>query len=401
MALLRPNVSRLTSAIALSSATLMLVLSGCGATNTASSSSSTAASSSVSASATSGYNAGYNDSAAKDHTSFFVKDNGDGTKVIKDVDGKEVTVPVTAQHVANLWHANNQVLLTLGGAPKLAATTHYVTTIPWFRQVYPDITKVPAPIAANNDLNMEELIAAKPDVVLVSSEKQAEAVRNAGLTAVRVGFSDMDGLMQTVNLTAEVLGTQGAYERAQKYNDYMKKNLKLIEERLKGLPDNERPKVLHLGSGIDVHTVSGTGIVIDEWIKIAGGTNAASSVKGMKSVSMEQITSFAPDVIIIGGDTSAKGVETIKSDAAWQDVPAVKNGKLIRNPYGTFNWDRYSTEEALQVLWAAKTLHPDKFADVDMVKEVREFYSTFFGYQLSNDDAQRILDGNPPAGYTA
>lgn len=47
MALLRPNVSRLTSAIALSSATLMLVLSGCGATNTASSSSSTAASSSV------------------------------------------------------------------------------------------------------------------------------------------------------------------------------------------------------------------------------------------------------------------------------------------------------------------------------------------------------------------
>ena len=139
MALLRPNVSRLTSAIALSSATLMLVLSGCGATNTASSSSSTAASSSVSASATSGYNAGYNDSAAKDHTSFFVKDNGDGTKVIKDVDGKEVTVPVTAQHVANLWHANNQVLLTLGGAPKLAATTNYVTTIPWFRQVYPNI----------------------------------------------------------------------------------------------------------------------------------------------------------------------------------------------------------------------------------------------------------------------
>ena len=401
MTLIRPNVSRLTSAIALSSATLMLVLSGCGAANTASSSSSSAASSSVSASATSGYNAGYDDSAAKDHTSFFVKDNGDGTKVIKDVDGKEVTVPVTAQRVANLWHANNQVLLTLGGGPKLAATTNYVTTIPWFRQVYPEITKVPAPITASNDLNMEELIAAKPDVVLVSNEKQAEAVRNAGMTAVRVGFSDMDGLMQTVNLTAEVLGTQGAYERAQKYNEYMKKNLKLIEERLKDLPDSERPKVLHLGSGTDVHTVSGTGIVIDEWIKIAGGTNAASSVKGMKSVSMEQITSFAPGVIIIGGDTSAKGVETIKSDAAWKDVPAVKNDKLIRNPYGTFNWDRYSTEEALQVLWAAKTLHPDKFTDVDMVKEVREFYSTFFGYQLSDDDAQRILAGNPPAGYTA
>lgn len=394
--------SRFTSALALSSAALMLVLSGCGATNTASSSSAPA-SSSVSASASSSASTqnGYNGAAATDHTSFFVKDNGDGTKVIKDVDGQEVTVPVTPERVANLWHANNQVILTLGGAPKLSATTHYVTTIPWFRQVYPDITKVPAPIAANNDLNMEALLATKPDVVLVSSEKQAEAVRQAGLTAVRVGFSDMNGLMQTVNLTAEVLGTQGAYERAQKYNAYMQKNLKLIEERLKDLPDSERPKVMHIGSGTKVQNVSGSGIVIDEWIKIAGGQNVAADQKGMKDVSMEQITAYAPEVIIIGGDASAKGVQTIQSDAAWKDVPAVKNNKVIRNPYGTFNWDRYSTEEALQVLWAAKTLHPQKFTDVDMVKETQEFYSTFFGYSLSADDAQRILAGEAPEGYTA
>lgn len=394
--------SRLTSALALSSAALMLVLSGCSATNTASSSSAPA-SSPVSASASSSASTqnGYNGAAATDHTSFFVKDNGDGTKVIKDVDGQEVTVPVTPERVANLWHANNQVILTLGGAPKLSATTHYVTTIPWFRQVYPDITKVPAPIAANNDLNMEALLATKPDVVLVSSEKQAEAVRQAGLTAVRVGFSDMNGLMQTVNLTAEVLGTQGAYERAQKYNAYMQKNLKLIEERLKDLPDSERPKVMHIGSGTKVQNVSGSGIVIDEWINIAGGQNVATGQKGMKDVSMEQITAYAPEVIIIGGDASAKGVQTIQSDAAWKDVPAVKNNKVIRNPYGTFNWDRYSTEEALQVLWAAKTLHPQKFTDVDMVKETQEFYSTFFGYSLSADDAQRILAGEAPEGYTA
>ena len=395
--------SRFTSALALSSAALMLVLSGCGASNTASSSSAASASSSVSASASSSASAqnGYNGAAATDHTSFFVKDNGDGTKVIKDVDGQEVTVPVTPERVANLWHANNQVILTLGGAPKLSATTHYVTTIPWFRQIYPDITKVPAPIAANNDLNMEALLATKPDVVLVSSEKQAEAVRQAGLTAVRVGFSDMNGLMQTVNLTAEVLGTQGAYERAQKYNAYMQKNLKLIEERLKDLPDSEHPKVMHIGSGTKVQNVSGSGIVIDEWIKIAGGQNVAADQKGMKDVSMEQITAYAPEVIIIGGDASAKGVQTIQSDAAWKDVPAVKNNKVIRNPYGTFNWDRYSTEEALQVLWAAKTLHPQKFTDIDMVKETQEFYSTFFGYSLSADDAQRILAGEAPEGYTA
>ena len=56
-----------------------------------------------------------------------------------------------------------------------------------------------------------------------------------------------------------------------------------------------------------------------------------------------------PEYIIIGGADAQKGVDAIKADAAWADVPAVKNGKIIKNPVGTFNWDRYSAEEALQI----------------------------------------------------
>ena len=167
---------------------------------------------------------------------FFVKDNGDGTKVIKDVDGTEVTIPVKAERIANTWHANNQVTLALGGADKLVATTHYVSTIPWFKQVYPNISQIPTPVSENNDLNMEELLKTRPDVVLVSTEKQAEQVRQAGLSAVRVGFKDLQGLMRTVNLTAEVLGTEGAYKRAQQYNSYMQGNINKVQDRLKDVP---------------------------------------------------------------------------------------------------------------------------------------------------------------------
>ena len=380
--------------VALTTSLLLAALTGCsqGVNNDASAS----AGSSSSSSAAAGSGPSYNPGTATEHTSFFVKDNGDGTKVIKDVDGTEVVVPVKAERIANMWHANNQVTLLLGGAPNLVATTHYVSTIPWFKKVYPNIEKVPTPVNQQNDLNMEELFATKPDVVLVSDEKQAKQVRDAGLTAVRVGFKDLDGLQKTVELTAEVIGTQGAYERAQKYNAYMKKNLSLVKERLENLPQSDKPKVLHIGTGTEVTKVTGSGVVIDEWIKIAGGTNAVSDVKGMKAVPMEQITASAPNVIIIGGDTSAQGVQTIKDDAAWADIPAVKNSKVYRNPLGTFNWDRYSTEEALQVLWAAKTLHPDKFADVDLVKETREFYKTYYGYDLSEDEAKLILAGNAP-----
>ena len=90
-------------------------------------------------------------------------------------------------------------------------------------------------------------------------------------------------------------------------------------------------------------------------------------------------------------------MQTVTTDAAWADIPAVKDRKIIRDPYGTFNWDRYCAELALQVLWSAKALHPNKFEDVDMVAETRNFYKTYFNYDLTEDEAKLILAGDPPA----
>ena len=155
------KITKFHSGLALTTSLLLAALTGCGAANTASSSSSAAASSSASASS----------SSEQKHTSFFVKDNGDGTKVIKDIDGKEVTVPTHPERIADLWHANNQIILLLGGADKLSATTTAVKSLEWFKQVYPGIEKVDAPVKGT-DVNMEQLLADKPDVVLASSKDQ-------------------------------------------------------------------------------------------------------------------------------------------------------------------------------------------------------------------------------------
>lgn len=143
--------------------------------------------------------------------------------------------------------------------------------------------------------------------------------------------------------------------------------------------------------------VGGSNSLIGEWMKLAGAKNSLDGVENLKNISLEQIIASQPDYIIIGGADAQKGVDAIKADAAWADVPAVKNDKIIKNPVGTFNWDRYSAEEALQILWAAKLFHPEKFSDIDLVKETREFYSTFYGYNLTEDEAQRIINGQGPA----
>ena len=74
----------------------------------------------------------------------------------------------------------------------------------------------------------------------------------------------------------------------------------------------------------------------------------------------------------------------------------MQNNRLYANPIGTFGWDRYGTEAALQVLWAAKLLHPQRFADVDMTAKTQDFYRRYYHYNLSAAEAQRILQGLNP-----
>ena len=49
------------------------------------------------------------------------------------------------------------------------------------------------------------------------------------------------------------------------------------------------------------------------------------------------------------------------------------------------------------MLWAAKKFNPDKFADVDIEKETKDFYMQYYGYQLTDDECSRILNGENPA----
>ena len=183
------KVTKFKASLALTASLLLAVLTGCSGTADSNSASSASASSSVSA-------------PSNEHTSFFVKDNGDGTKVIKDIDGKEVAVPTNPERIADLWHANNQVVLLLGGAPKLVSTTQNVKSLEWFKRVYPDIEKVKAPVKGT-DVNMEELLATKPDVLLASSSEQVAKATEAGIPSVHVEFQNFTDLKRTVELTAE------------------------------------------------------------------------------------------------------------------------------------------------------------------------------------------------------
>ncbi|MDK7353270.1 hypothetical protein [Rothia aeria] len=44
-----------------------------------------------------------------------------------------------------------------------------------------------------------------------------------------------------------------------------------------------------------------------------------------------------------------------------------------------------------------QAFHPEQFKDIDLVQETREFYKTYYGYNLTEDEAKRIIAGQGPA----
>jgi len=317
---------------------------------------------------------------------------------VTDAAGRVVTLPLHVNRIADPWHANNAMVLMLGGADKIVATTAQAQRQPWLRRLYPRIDQVPAAFNAAGEPNIETLIGARPDVILMAYDgtlpKWSAAVEAYHVPIVLMPNSSLEGLKTTARITGQVLGEREA-KVAEDYVSYLDGNIRRVRSVTGRLPANERPTVLHTASA-GVLTVDGRDSVIDDWITIAGGRNAADVVGLGRPVSLEQIAAWDPDVIIIGTAPNQQSRQAVLDDPRWREIKAVKTGKVFVNPTGAYLWDRHSAEAALQVLWAAKLLHPELFPDLDIKRETLDFYAKYFHHALTDDEYASIIDATAP-----
>ncbi|GBQ61610.1 Fe3+ transporter ferrichrome-binding periplasmic protein [Ameyamaea chiangmaiensis NBRC 103196] len=314
-------------------------------------------------------------------------------RTVTDMRGHQVSIPDHPARIADLWYAHNELVVMLGGAARIAATVDTPSRQPWMFRFAPDLKKA---VALDNPMpNTETLLGAGVDLAFYpSSEAVRTALTQANIPALAMDFQDFDGLAHAVTLTADVLDTPLAQQRATLYTTTLNERIRSLRARTGALTESQRPRVLHL---LSLHPlkVDGRGTIIDQWITLAGGRNAADITGVQKPVTIEQIVAWNPEVIIIG---SAAGPFDPNADGGlWRSVAAVRSGRVVPNPAGVFPWDRYGSESLLQLSWAAALLHPDMFRASDIPGLVRAFYRTYFDVTLSEDDLHRILIGAPPS----
>jgi iron complex transport system substrate-binding protein len=306
-------------------------------------------------------------------------------------------LPYKVERVATSG-ALNQMVLILGQPQKIAATAEGVQKS-FFATVYPGILDVPAAYtgAGPGTLNMETLVAAKPQAMFGAPEDMKATLEAAGIASLEVGLVTPEDIKRTLGIVAQVLG-EGAEENAAAFNEYYDRNLAFVSE---GTKDAEKVRVFVAGSDGSAGGISSIGRndIHTSYIEAAGGLNivaedAELSAEAAPSVDFEYLMKAQPDVVIVSAKNAYDSILAPGEENLWRKLDAVATGKVYLVPKGVYLWNVRSCEGALQPLFLASVLHPDLFPDLDVKQEAKDFYERFYHYELTDAEVEDIFSQN-------
>lgn len=311
------------------------------------------------------------------------------TRVITDMAGREVTLPKEVKRVCSNGTAQNQLMLFLGAESKIVATLPTMKSNPWVKKIAPSIIDLPEPFATEG-INVEELVKAKPDVVTLWSGTEAiqKKLDEVGIPYVILFYSTNEEFKKGITLMGEVLGEEES-KIAGEFVKYYDGNFNKVLSKTEKIAKNERKRVYYVAA--NPLNTEGKQSIVTSWIDSSGGVNVAAEA-GVQNitadVSIEDVIKWDPEVIII---RDFKNKDVILKDDKWKDITAVKNGQVYVNPKGVNVWSARSADGALQPLWAAKIFYPDLFKDVTIENEVKNFYKTYYKYEVNDTELKDIL----------
>lgn len=315
------------------------------------------------------------------------------TRTINYYSDRQVVVPQTVTRVASAWEAQNSIIAMLGYGPQIVATTRHARDMPAFRKFLPGIKDVPLAGNGSGDLNVEELMRLRTQLLFVSSPPapaQAAQLQRAGIAVASFRSNSISALVERTLISGRILGPD-AEVKALRYKAYFDDNVARVGKALATIPSKQRVSLYHSVSG--ALRTSGRPSLNQDWMDLAYVRNVAEewfSTKGPSSsdVSIEQIVAADPDIILTMLPADA---QQIRTDPRWRQLRAVKSGRVYTNPRGMFWWCRETSETALQFLWLAKLAYPEQMKHIDMRAETRRFYQEFYGYRLSDTEIDEFL----------
>ncbi len=252
--------------------------------------------------------------------------------------------------------------------------------------------------AGKSSINSEELLKVNPDILIEMGNIDEEVIKGADELQAKLNIpvvlidSDMEKLDKSYQLLGKILGED---QRAKELSNYIKDVLLDIKEKRSTIPEDDKIGIYYAEgpNGLDTEPA---GSWHAEVIDMIGARNVAdvetAGIKGKTEVSLEQLISWDPDIIISWDDERGGYYSKILSDPMWKDIKAVKDKEVYEIVNNPFNWfDRPpSVNRVLGLQWMGNLVYPELY-DYNMKDVVKEFYSKFYHYELNEDELEELL----------
>jgi len=328
------------------------------------------------------------------------------TRVITDMYGRQVTVPTHINRVLTSGPIEMELVYLIAPDKLAGLSFTFNGNPPLVPTKYSNLSVIGGWFGTQTG-NYETFIAAEPDIILEGTQtniaERQEKFGSIPVVGVRAGnettnYADdaLTGYENEIRFLGELLGAQ---EKAESLITYYKDAMKYVNSKVSNISDKDKVKVYY-AEGKDGLSTDPAGSMHTKLLAFCGGINVADvTLKpgyGMAETSLEQILMWDPDMIIIGRGSQSTLYKTVMNDSTWSQLTAVKNMKVSLRPDNPFSWfdGPPGPCQIVGMYWMVNKLYPDRTTDLDLKAKIKEFYSKFLHYDLTDAEINKLL-ANP------
>lgn len=282
-------------------------------------------------------------------------------RVVLDGAGRQVSVPARPCRIVSLTYGTDEILVDLVEPGRIAALCKYAGD--------EDITFVTKEerdkVGRVVDGEAEGILSLKPDLVLASPSTPAQVVEILASSGVPVYVSEIpvtyEGMKGKVRGVAEAVNEK---EKGEALVREMDARLAALTEKLAAIPSSEERTAL----GLSFRGILGKkGSLFSDVLRLAHVRDGAAVYeipKGASAyLSLEILPKIDPDVILLptwrvrAEDDPKKFADGLLGNPAFQDIKAIKNGRLIPFPEKYKYVMSHHVVDAIET--AAKAVYPE------------------------------------------
>ena len=321
--------------------------------------------------------------------------NGSETIKVTDMAGVTVEIPASPKKVAAVSPSTGDLMIAFGLGDLLDGTYYSTLNNPWAKEIYPDSEKF---YGYDYDNSVETFVMQGVDLIFIPEPSMAQMLRDHGLNALCVRQFAEDGYDDYVFYFSEMIrqiwgNDSNVSARIDMWQNDFINALEDVKTVLAQHPEIETRTLYYINGEKDrglAYTDLGKSLLET----VYGALNIDFICNRFESnrPSVEAVLAIDPDVIAIGGIYQKKRLAELYDTEPWNQLTAVKNKQIVNIPVGFVGFEQTCSTSALFIFSQANQLYPELF-DYDMVSLTKDYMQRYFGYEMTNEMAEHMMNG--------